>query len=53
MTRDCHAYKKDVIDVDKDKAKGSHRKKGKDDAKEDDKDGYPDIEGVMIIFEGP
>jgi hypothetical protein len=33
--------------------KGSHPKKGKGDAVEDDEGGYPNIEGIMIIFEGP
>jgi hypothetical protein len=50
---DYHTYKREIIDAGKGKMKGGHPKKGKDGAKEDDKDGYPDIEGVMIIFGGP
>jgi hypothetical protein len=50
LARDCHTYKHKIINAGKDKTKGSHPKKGKDGSKEDDKDGYPDIEGIMIIF---
>jgi hypothetical protein len=53
LARDCHTYKREIIDAGKDKTKGGHPKKGKDGAKEDDKDIYPDIKGVMIIFRGP
>jgi hypothetical protein len=53
LARDCHTYKREIIDASKDKTKGSHPKKGKDGAKEDDKDSYPDIKGVMIISGGP
>jgi hypothetical protein len=34
-------------------SKGDHPKKGKDRDDDDDQDGYPNIEGVMIIFRGP
>ena len=53
LTRDCQTYKREIIQAGKDKAKGGRLKKGKDGADEDDKDGYPNIEGVMIIFGGP
>jgi hypothetical protein len=33
--------------------KGSRPKKGKDSAVKDDEGGYPNIEGVIIIFGGP
>jgi hypothetical protein len=52
LARDCHTYKREIINAGKDKAKGGHPKKGKDGTKEDDKDGYLDIEGIMIIFGG-
>jgi hypothetical protein len=52
LDKDCHTYKREIIDAGKDKAKGSRSKKRKDDTKEDDKDSYPNIEGVMIIFGG-
>ena len=53
LARDCHTYKCEIIEASKGKAKGSLPKKGKDGTNEDDKDGYPNIEGVMIIFRGP
>ena len=53
LAKDCHTYKCDIIDAGKDKTKGGCPKKGKDGAKEDDKDSYPNIKGVMIIFGGP
>ena len=51
MARDCHTYKCEIIEASKDKMKGGRPKKGKDSAIEDDEGGYPNIEGVMIIFE--
>jgi hypothetical protein len=53
LARDCQTYKHEIIQASKDKAKGCRLKKEKDGAEEDDKDGYPNIEGVMIIFGGP
>jgi hypothetical protein len=53
LARDCQTYKHEIIQGSKDKAKGCRLKKEKDGAEEDDKDGYPNIEGVMIIFGGP
>jgi hypothetical protein len=51
LARDCHTYKGEIIDANKDKTKGGSPKKEKDGAKEDyDKDSYPNMEGVMIIF---
>lgn len=48
LARDCHTCKREIIEM-----KGGRPKKGKEDAKEDDKDGYADNKGVMIIFGGP
>jgi hypothetical protein len=53
LARDCHTYKHDIIEAGKGKTKGGRSKKGKDDAIEDDEGSYPNIEGVMVIFEGP
>ena len=53
LSRDCHTYKCEIIEASKDKTKDGRPKKGKDSADEDDKGGYPNIEGVMIIFGGP
>jgi hypothetical protein len=53
LARDYHTYKHEIIEAGKGKMKGSHPKKGKGDAVEDDEGGYPNIEGIMIIFEGP
>ena len=53
LTRDCHTYKREIIKAGKDKMNGDHPKNGKDDAVEDDEGGYPNIEGIMIIFGGP
>jgi hypothetical protein len=53
LARDCHTYKREIIEAGKDKMKGGHLKKGKDGTVEDDEGGYPNIEGVMIIFGGP
>jgi hypothetical protein len=53
LARDCQTYKCEIIQASKDKAKGCRLKKEKDGVEEDDKDGYPNIEGIMIIFGGP
>jgi hypothetical protein len=53
LARDCHTYKREIIEASKGKTKGDHLKKGKGDTIEDDEGGYPNIEGVMIIFGGP
>jgi hypothetical protein len=50
---DCHTYKREIIEASKDKTKGNHSKKAKDIVDEDDKVGYPSIEGIMIIFGPP
>jgi hypothetical protein len=39
FARDYHTYKHEIIAAGKDKTKGSHSKKGKDGALEDDKGG--------------
>ena len=49
LSRDCHTYKCEIIED----RKVGRPKKGKDDIDEDNKDGYPNIEGIMIIFGGP
>jgi hypothetical protein len=53
LARDCHTYKREIIEAGKDKTKGSRPKKGKDRTVEDDEGSYPNIEGIMIIFRGP
>ena len=53
LARDCHTYKREIIEAGKGKMKGSRPKKGKGAAVEYDEGGYPNIEGVMIIFGGP
>jgi len=53
LARDCHTYKCEIIEASKDKTKDGRPKKGKDCPTEDDEGGYPNIEGVMIIFGGP
>lgn len=53
LARDYQTYKREVIRAGKEKSKGGCPKKGKDDADEDDQDGYPNIEGIMIISGGP
>jgi hypothetical protein len=45
LARDYHNYKCVIIEAGKDKTK--------DGAVEDDEGGYPNIGGIMIIFEGP
>jgi hypothetical protein len=52
LARYCYTYKCEIIDAGKDKMMGVCLKKGKDGAKEDDKDSYPNIKGIMIIFRG-
>jgi hypothetical protein len=47
-----HTYKREINEASKDKTKGNHLK-AKDNVDEDDKVGYPGIEGVMIIFGPP
>ena len=53
LARDCHIYKREIIEAGKGKMKGGYLKKGKGNAFEDDEGGYPNIEGIMIIFGGP
>jgi hypothetical protein len=53
FARDCQTYKHEVIQASKEKSKGGHLKKGKDGADDDNQDGYPNIEGVLIIFKRP
>ena len=53
LARDFHTYKCEIIEAGKGKTKGGHPKKGKGDAVEDDEGGYPNIEGIIIIFRGP
>ena len=53
LARDCHTYKCEIIEAGKGKMKGGHLKKWKGDVVEYDEGGYPNIEGVMIIFGGP
>jgi hypothetical protein len=50
LARDGHTYKCEIIKASKDKTKGGRSKKGKDGINEDDIGGYPNIEGIMIIF---
>ena len=52
LARDYHTCQHQIIEASKDKSKGCYQKKGKDDADEDDKGGYPNIKGVMIMFGG-
>jgi hypothetical protein len=53
LAKDCYNYKHEIIEASKEKTKGVHPKKGKDGVIKDDEGGYPNIEGVMIIFGGP
>jgi hypothetical protein len=53
LATDYHIYKREIIKAGKDKMKGNHSKKAKDSTNKDDKGGYPNIEGVMIIFGPP
>ncbi|XP_066341996.1 uncharacterized protein [Miscanthus floridulus] len=54
LARDCQTYRREVTQqASKDKSKGGNLNKGKDRTDDDDQDGYPNVQGIMIIFRSP